>query len=142
MDKFHFTTVNDGSFVSIAMMLKELSDAKLRLAVVTTGMAEVREWAYFGPGEHFVSTDGSVIVYDIDPTIFQPVLEMLGVEKLQNRRGFFTDEMFVLAVRRDKIDNAVANGEVLSIEDGVARHCFPLEDMQWAAERHAAFLDK
>lgn len=143
MEKFNFVAVADGSFEGLVARFKELSDAGLKLAIVSGGVATSHASALLSPAEHFVKIEPSgAVIYDVDPSQFQPILEMLDLPSIVNVRGFFTKEMIETALRRDVVDNAVADGSVLSVEDGVHRHGFRRDDMEWAAERHAALLNR
>lgn len=135
MNTFTFVTAANGSFDATVARLLELSEAGLRPGLYSGGMINFSVPINFGPGERFAKdTGGSVELYDVDPTEFQAVLEMLE-QPLVNKRRFFTPELAKAALRMSYCEDWVLDGRITNMEDGKDSPFYKRE-IEFCLQRH------
>lgn len=135
MNTFTFVTAANGSFDATVARLLELSEAGLRPGLYSGGMINFSAPINFGPGERFAKdTGGSVELYDVDPTEFQAVLEMLE-QPLVNKRRFFTPELAKAALRMSYCEDWVLDGRITNMEDGKDSPFYKRE-IEFCLQRH------
>lgn len=135
MNTFKFVVAANGSFDATVARLLELSEAGLRPGLYSGGMINFSAPINFGPGERFAKeTGGSVELYDVDPTEFQAVLEMLE-QPLVNKRRFFTPELAKAALRMSYCEDWVLDGRITNMEDGKDSPFYKRE-IEFCLQRH------
>jgi len=135
MNTFKFEVAADGSFKNTVARLRELSEAGLRPGLYGGGMINFSAPINFGPGERFAKeSGGSVELYDVDPTEFQAVLEMLE-QPLVNKRRFFTPELAKAALRMSYCEDWVLDGRITNMEDGKDSPFYKRE-IEFCLQRH------
>ena len=118
MNTFKFVVAANGSFDATVARLLELSEAGLRPGLYGGGMINFSAPINFGPGERFgKDTGGTVELYDVDPTEFQAVLEMLEAP-LVNKVNFFSKELAKRALMMSECEDWVLDGRITNLEDG------------------------
>ena len=135
MNTFNFVVAANGSFDATVARLLELSEAGLRPGLYQGGMINFSAPINFGPGERFAKeTGGSVELYDVDPTEFQAVLEMLE-QPLVNKHRFFTPELAKAALRMSYCEDWVLDGRITNMEDGKDSPFYKRE-IEFCLQRH------
>lgn len=135
MNTFNFVVAANGSFDATVARLLELSEAGLRPGIYSGGMINFSAPINFGPGERFAKeTGGSVELYDVDPTEFQAVLEMLE-RPLVNKYQFFTPELANAALRMSYCEDWVLDGRITNMEDGKDSPFYKRE-IKFCLQRH------
>ena len=135
MNTFNFVVAANGSFDATVARLRELSEAGLRPGLYGGGMINFSAPINFGPGERFgKDTGGTVELYDVDPTEFQAVLEMLEAP-LVNKVNFFSEELAKRALRMSYCEDWVLDGHITSMEDGKDSPFYKRE-IEFCLQRH------
>lgn len=135
MNKFDFAVAADGSFEATVARLLELSEAGLRPGFVLCGCWTPAEVIHFGPAEVFGKVEPSgVVLYDVDPTEFQAVLEMLE-QPLVNKGKFFPIPVSIAALRMSECEDWVLDGRIKNMEDG-KNSPFYKREIEFCLQRH------